>query len=364
MFIVTIARCLTALACLGLCACTPGDDGLALQTDYLQRLNNVLEGDSVAPFDKGDLTRYRMPPRRERLQPIAEVRIGLLDLLIDVRRCPELQQLISQRNSILGKQLVPSRRLAYEGDLLRAIETCLPRLTRERDQELRATLGELAEEKRRQLLQVFWNALNGSAEVERYLRFADRSLPVDAAEDNAALDALAQLADLAHALPQRLPPPASELDPLFFALHASEQGGELITSLASLSHNLNQGSELLESRQRHRPVCPLGQATPRGRILQNIFVKYYAGALQPYLAEVDQRGQRWNRSLRRLLVADAIPPAMRDYLSSLADTEASLWDDFQRATARHVRAWQATLKSCGLAPGQAGWESDAIGGER
>jgi hypothetical protein len=347
-----------------LCACTPGDDGLALQTDYLQRLNNVLEGDTVAPFDKDQLTRYRMPPRRERLQPIADVRISLLDLLIDVRRCPELQQLISQRNSILGKQLVPSRRLAYEGDLLRAIDTCLPRLSAERDQELRTTLGELAAEKRQQLPRVFWNALNGSVEVERYLRFADQALPVDAAEDNAAMDALTQLADLAHALPQRLPPPASELDPLFFALHASVQGGQLITSLASLSHNLNQGSELLESRQRQRPVCPLGQTTPRGRILQNIFVKYYAGALQPYLAEVDQRGQGWSRSLRQLTAANEIPPAMGDYLLSLAGTESSLWADFQQATARHVRAWQTTLKSCGLAPGQAGWDSEAVRDER
>ena len=338
-------------------ACTPSDDGLALQTDYLQRLHNVLDGDTIAPFDKNELTRYRMPPRRNRLLQIADVRISLLDLVLDVRRCPELQQLISQRNSILGKQLVASSRLAYEGELLRAIDACLPRLSAERDQELRATLVELAQQKRQQLPQVFWSALNASAEVERYLRFADQALPVEAAEDNAALDARAQLADLGHALPQRLPPPASELEPLFFALHASVQGGQLITSLASLSHNLNQGSELLESRQRQRPVCPLGQATPRGRILQNIFVKYYAGALQPYLTEVDQRGQRWSHSLRQLSAANDIPPAMRDYLISLAGDESSLWVDFQRATARHVRAWQTTLKSCGLAPGQAGWES-------
>ena len=366
MLIVTFVRCLVLFISLALCACAPGDDGLVLQADYLQRLDRALDGEAldgveILAFDKAQLTRYRMPPRRERLQPIAEVRIGLLDLLIDVRRCPELQQQISQRNSILGKQLVPSRRLAYEGDLLRAIEACLPRLAKERDQELRATLGELAVEKRKQLPRVFWNALNGSAEVERYLHFAEQALPVDAAEDNAALDALAQLADLAHALPQRLPPPAGELDPLFFALHASEQGGQLIASLASLSHTLNQGSELLESRQRQRPICPLGQATPRGRILQNIFVKYYAGALQPYLAEIDQRGQRWSRSLRQLAAAEEIPPAMREYLSNLAGAESSLWADFQQATARHVRAWQTTLKSCGLAPGQAGWESDTVG---
>nr|WP_298137737.1 DUF3080 family protein [uncultured Pseudomonas sp.] len=365
----TITHCLALLACLALCACTPSDDGLALQADYLQRLDRALEGDAlegveVQAFDKAELTRYRMPPRRERLQAIAEIRIGLLDLLIDARHCPELQQQISQRNSILGKQLVPSRRLAYEGDLLRSIDACLPHLSTERDQQLRTTLGELALEKRRQLPQVFWNALNGSAEVERYLRFAEQAVPVDAPEDNAALDALAQLAELAHALPQRLPPPAGELDPLFFALHASPQGGQLIASLASLSHNLNQGSELLESRQRQRPVCPLGQATPRGRILQNIFVKYYAGALQPYLAEVDQRGQRWSRSLRQLATAEGVPPAMRDYLSSLAGAESSLWADFQQATARHVRVWQTTLKSCGLAPGQVGWDSEAVRGER
>ena len=177
-----IRNSLLFICLLVLGACTPGDYGLALQADYLQRLNNVLEGGTIAPFDKNELTRYRMPPRRERLQQIADVRIGLLDLVLDVRRCPELQQLISQRNSILGKQLVASRRLAYEGDLLRAIDACLPHLSAERDQELRTTLGDLAVEKRRQLPRVFWNALNASAEVERYLRFADQALAVDAAD--------------------------------------------------------------------------------------------------------------------------------------------------------------------------------------
>lgn len=352
---------LAALLCLILLAgCGPTDDGLALQADYLQRLNRALEADGFVAFDSRSASRYRMPPRRERLLALPELRIGLLDLVLDARRCPRLQQLISQRNSSLGKQLVPSQRLGYEGDLLRAIDDCLPHLPD--DAGLKATLQRLALDKREQLPAVFWNALNGSREFERYLRFDDDALPQNLDEDDAALDALEQLAGIGGGLPQRLPPPAEQLEPLFFALYASDQGGELITSLASLGHSLDAGSTLLEQRQARRPVCPLGQATPRGRILQNVFVKFYAGGLQPYLAQVDQRGRRWQAALQRLQEVDGIPSATRAHLQRLAGEEDSLWREFRAATARHVEAWQALLNSCGLAPGQAGWsgaEDDA-----
>ncbi|UTW07727.1 DUF3080 family protein [Pseudomonas benzenivorans] len=357
-------RYLILLTTLLLTACGPTDEGLALQADYLQRLNNAVEGDGAAAFRREQLLAYRMPPRRERLIDIPEIRIGLLDLLIGVRRCPALQQQISLRNSSLGKQLQPSNRLAYEGDLLRALEDCRNALVRSPDPALSATLAELAEEKRRQLPAVFWNALNASGEVERYLRFADQALPTSAQEDDAALDALAQLAAIGNGLPQRLPPPVAQLDPLLFALHSSVQGGQLITSLSSLTHTLIQASQLLEGRQQRRPACPQGKPTPRGRILQNIFVKFYAGGLQPYLAQVHQRGERWSLHLRQLSEAPQAPAATRTYLLSLGGAEASLWEMFQQANRRHVRAWQQTLKRCGLAPGQAGWEGQAASSDQ
>lgn len=337
--------------------CGPANDGLALQNDYLERLQRSLDAADFPTFDSRNASQYRLPPRRERLLALPELRIGLLDLVIDARRCPHLQQLISQRNNSLGKQLMPSQRLGYEGDLLRAIDDCLPHL--QDDSRLKATLQRLASDKRQQLPAVFWNALNGSPEFENYLRFADQALPVDSQEDSAALDALQRLASIGAALPAQLPPSAEELEPLFFALYASEQGGQLITSLASLRHTLDAGSEMLEQRQQNRPLCPLGQATPRGRILQNIFIKFYAGGLQPYLAQVDQRGQQWQAVLLQLQRIEGIPPATRDHLQRLAGEQDSLWQDFRAATARHVRAWQTLLNSCGLAPGQAGWNSES-----
>jgi hypothetical protein len=353
------ARLLLLITALSLGACTPADDGLALQADYLKRLSNTLDVEAAQALDSIELSRYRMPPRRERLIDIPELRISLLELLVEVRRCPALQQQISLRNNSLGKQLTPSSRLAYEGDLLRGIDACIEYARGQDQPELSGTLEQLAQDKRAQLPAVFWNALNASPEVERYLRFSNHALPTVPGEDDDALDALAQLASIGNALPTALPPSAKQLDPLFFALHASDQGGQLISSLASLTHTLDQGSQMLVSRQQQRPLCPTGKATERGRIAQNIFVKYYAGSLQPYLAQVDQRAQAWSSSLRSLSSVAQVPVATRQYLDSLSDQEASLWADFQQATARHVRSWQDLLNSCGLAPGQSGWNGNA-----
>lgn len=357
------ARLLLLFTALFVCACTPTDDGLALQADYLKRLSNALDAEPAVAFDPGELTRYRLPARRERLLDIPELRISLLELLVEVRRCPTLQQQISQRNNSLGKQLTPSSRLAYEGDLLRAIDSCIEHLRGQDQLQLRGTLEQLAQDKRAQLPAVFWNAINASPEIERYLRFAKQALPAQATEDNAAQDALAQLAAIGANLPTSLPPGAEQLDPLLFALHASDQGGQLISSLASLTHTLNQGSRMLESRLQQRPLCPTGRATERGRILQNIFVKYYAGSLQPYLTQVDQRGHAWSSSLQSLSAVPQAPLTSRQYLQHLSGQDDSLWADFQLATARHVRSWQDLLGSCGLAPGQSGWAGTAVEAE-
>jgi Protein of unknown function (DUF3080) len=77
------------------------------------------------------------------------------------------------------------------------------------------------------------------------------------------------------------------------------------------------------------------------------------------LEQVDQRGQQWQTALQHLQAVGGIPPASRDYLEHLTGEQDSLWQDFRAATARHVKAWQTLLNSCGLAPGQAGWNSAA-----
>lgn len=352
-----ILRFLTLAMLAALAGCKPANDAQALQADYLYRVANATDVEISAAAEQGRL--YRMPPRRDRVMEIPELRISLLDLIIDVHRCPALQILISQRNSILGKQMQPSNRLAYEGDLLREIAACQQRLNAVEDNDFNQQLSQVALEKRAQLPRVYWNALNASPEFEQFLRFAPMPLPADVSDSDPAQDALANLVSIGQQLPDHLPPASDELDPLFFALLATDQGGQLISSLSTLTKTLNQGSEALEIRQTQRPICPQRRATEQARILQNVFVKFYAGKLQPYLAKVDQRGKRWSASLMQMSEIEQVPPALKQYLLALAGPNGSLWSQFQHATKRHIKAWQTTLKSCGLAPGQSGWVGDA-----
>ena len=106
-------RALLMLSVLCLAACQPQDTGQALQDDYLQRLARVLDSPlpSAQPLPRSD---YRLPARRTRLLPIEEIRISLLELLVDIQPCPRLQQLLGERNGSLGRQLTASQRLGFD----------------------------------------------------------------------------------------------------------------------------------------------------------------------------------------------------------------------------------------------------------
>lgn len=343
---------ITAL-CVG---CQPTPDAERQMDNYLERVARVLKQD-VAPFDTNQLSHYRLPERRERLYDIPTERISLLDLLIDVNQCKPLQQRIAERNSVLGKVMPWSSRLGYEGELIRALDNC--RHTLENDpqqQDLLTSLNDIAERKRSQLPAVFWNAINASSETENYLRFANEPLPVSEILSDEALPALQQLTAIGNALPERLPPPTSELDPLFQALQRSPHSSQLITALAQTRHGLHQATTMLRARPANY-LCPMNQPSERSKILLNVFVLFYAGEIQPYLAQLQRLGEPWAEQIRQLRAVPHIPPATAQALDQLVGTPASLWGSYRQAVEEHTRAWQDVLGACQSAPGQAGWQT-------
>ncbi|WVM90986.1 DUF3080 family protein [Halopseudomonas pachastrellae] len=115
---------ITLLSTLLLTGCQPQPAAEQQMENYLDRLARVLRQD-WQPFPADSLSRYRLPERRDSLYSIPAERIGLLELLVDVNPCRPLQQRVAERNSVLGKVMPWSSRLAYEGELLRAMEQCL-----------------------------------------------------------------------------------------------------------------------------------------------------------------------------------------------------------------------------------------------
>lgn len=348
---------LTLLAAmLGLAGCERPPEASRQMDNYLNRVGRVM-GQSWQPWDASQLSQYRLPPRRERMLEVPEIRIGLLDLVVESRRCQTLQQLVSERNSSLGRLMPASYLLAYEGDLLRAIQACLLVIADDPARAgLREQLEEIARIKRDNLRSAFWNALNGSAEFEAYLRFSDRPLPAtnDPLEDYQAIAALNQLSAIGEALPAELPPGRSSIEPLMHALQRSERSGQLIHTLLRLTHTLNQATAMLEARPANY-LCPLGVPTERSRILLNVFRTFYAGDIQPLIAQTQRLGRPWQTALKRLEQIPGGAPSSTAYLRALAGSEDSLWEHYQLSLTRHTRAWQEVLGACKQGPGQEGW---------
>lgn len=343
-----------------LAGCERSPPATGQMDNYLERLGRVLDQEPAA-YEVTQLSSYRLPERRARLLEVAPMRISLIELLVDTRRCKPLQQRVSERNSILGKVMPWSHRLAFEGELIRSINACIDTLGDDPDrEELITELEQLVEEKRAQLPAVFWNALNASEEFEYYLRFGSEPLPIQdqPLEDRRGVLALGALAGIGRAMPGQLPPARSELEAHFQALHQSERSSQLIHSLSRLTHTLEQATSMLDSPAA-RQLCPLGKPNSRSRVLLNVFVLFYAGEIQPYMAQIQRLGEPWQQSISALAGVPAIPAATNEYLQTLVGNEHSLWQHYQQQIAAHSDAWQEVLGACQMRPGQPGWQSAA-----
>ncbi|MCJ8169169.1 DUF3080 family protein [Atopomonas sediminilitoris] len=346
-------KLIVVMLCALLAACEQADPAAALQEDYLSRLARALEQPTAPAFDRQALLVLRPPPKRALVNGIPDTRISLLELLVDSSTCPRLRVLISERNSILGKVMQPSHQLAYEVALVHELEACL-RESAEQNSDWHAALTSLKQQKQQQLPLHYWNLFAASSEVRQHLRFAEHGL----APENPAgawLDEFAALVNLPSRFQQRPVLTANEIDQHLLGLSRSTGGGQWLHSVLRLTETLTHGTQMLQQRAARKPLCPLGRATPPARIAQNVMIKYFAGQLQPYLARVDQRGQRWHGLIQQWRAQPGATAAFEAYLASLE----RLWQRYQQAQHTHIQAWQDTLRACQLAPGQSGWVGNA-----
>ncbi|MGO1233905.1 MAG: DUF3080 family protein, partial [Marinobacter sp.] len=154
-----------------LVGCDSFSDAEPMMSEYLERLGRVLE---TSPAEVQALPAARpLPRRRERLLEMPELELGMLDFL-SLYRC-ELQYVVGEKNSVMGRVMQPINRLRYEIRFIRAAEDCLPEI---RDKELRGTLQDAVESKRDSLPRALWNATWGTEEIERLVTLSKGYFPV------------------------------------------------------------------------------------------------------------------------------------------------------------------------------------------
>jgi hypothetical protein len=333
-----------------LTACSPRD-GEALWEDYLQRLER-LTGISTPAAEPARRARY--PAHRELVQPVKEQRTGLLRY-IRLLDC-DLMELVSARNSSLGRVQAASFRLDHELRFIAGAEICLADGRLESDAEMRDWLQGVITEKRDDLVRRGWNLTFAGPELNGFFR--QRPVPADQpapAEWPATVHALEQLTVLTGRLAET--PPATldkAVEQALETLDKSSAAGQVLDALALADRDLKRAVGMLDQVNTER-LCPHGRASERARHLHNIFMTVYAGRVQPWLADLSRAAAP---------LADATL-ALRHSQSGILDSPLDSWLDaqfgndgllpaYQQALMQHSRAWQRVLGACGLMPGSKG----------
>ncbi|WP_286237715.1 DUF3080 family protein [Neptuniibacter halophilus] len=343
---------------LGLTGCSR-DTPEAMLENYLYRLSNSLELEQPAPFSPP--VRAGFPLKRERILATEEIREGLLDVL-RLQEC-NLVLMIAERNSSLGKVYRPSLKLAYELRFFSALSQCRQRLANQEsaDQALLRRLDEIYQVKQQNLPLELWNGIFSSEAIEA--NFSRDRTPLPLRDDGtvaASQAALSQLVALTGHPPGWFESPDSaipDLEPSYEILHKNASGTRVFSSLELMTHYLNTASSLINTRLAQRPLCYNQQASTQGKILRNVFFKFYIGDVQPYLALVHNQSAPWMKLNADLLsnfqqLNIQIPESMQAYYAKMISISApeGLWQQYIRARDQHTQSWQRLLKQCGLMP--------------
>lgn len=344
---------ITLLACLIVTGCQPRDPAQAMLEDYAYRIANVLEAEIREPAAP-DLLKT-LPPRRDRMLEIEDLRIGLLDYL-DLKDC-DMRHLVSQRNSVLGRVMPPSRQLVYEAKMLAALDRCHRYLEQNppENAEFADLIAEARAIKRQQLPDVVWNASFATEELERALGLGNGKLQPDG---EALLQESAReirwLADTMQSiLDARGIPEIDVLEAHYQSLAFNSGPGQLFQSMLLAIQWLTDVSQLLDQADLRR-LCPQELPTRKARILQTVFAKFYAGQLQQWISMLHRTGGDWLLAMQALIDAQRadMPVGFTRYAQGMLGSEHpdSLRAHFVAAVRSHTQSWQRVLGHCGMMP--------------
>ncbi|UXI00070.1 DUF3080 domain-containing protein [Photobacterium sp. TY1-4] len=333
------------LLCFALFGCERNSSEASFEI-YQQRLASVLE----VPTPAAPKTQTPpLPDIRDLLLPIEEIRIGLLDAY-ELRKCG-LFQLIAERNSTLGKLQDKTRQMRYELLFMDGLEYCLSTLPE--DSELRPQLEQFHALKRRQLPHYLWNMLTTGEEWRRQLNLFTHAFPLDsfpgATENQEAMRYLQHIHQRI-IREETLPPKQAEgLLHHQAAIHTFRYFGQLVYSMARASDWLNTTTRLLEAHE-SAVICGANRNQQQAEYLSNVFYRFFAADLQPYLTELDSQYQQIQGPLRTLLNPPTeLGPRFAPYYDYYV--AGQLYQDYRQAILNHVRFWQRTFKRCQIKVG-------------
>lgn len=331
-----------------LTSCDPFSQPESMMDEYMIRLARVLEQDgpvSTLP------TLTKLPSKKERTLNIPEIDVNMLEFL-SLYGC-ELQVVVAERNSILGRVMLPINRLRYEIRFIQSAKLCLATID---DSKTADILQKAIAQKITTLPAVFWNAIWSTEEIEQLLTYSKGYVPVDATSINTIKTGLQDLLEL-----------KNQIDNKTFDINLEQLGtiqqqwlyshvaGKLLKSAQLLTLRLNEATSIIDERLMAKPLCYKQRATPQAEIVRSFFFNIYIAKVQPYLAKVSQQGESIFLLLNKLaaLQGDNVTSdEFQRYQQRYLDTQSrfGIWQKLHQAIQLHTKAWQRLLDQCGMRP--------------
>ncbi len=307
-------------------ACTPYPESLL--SDYQARLHRVLpQAQFTESLNKAALP--ALPQVRELTQSLPAATIDLTDMLaLDV--C-DLETLIAERNSSLGKVQTDAGLLHYELRLLDKLGLCLttPALANQLDTELIAKLQQIFLQKQQQLPAVFANLLSRDQTLRQQLAGSQRGVASEQGGSSETLQALQQLNKLRQLVQKQDYQAASQIDinQALGVLHQTQLIADLQHSLRLSQQFFLQLNTALATLS-NTELCQADRS-----IRDNLLTQIFIGRVQAELARVDGIANELSAALLQLYQQHPLQPTVQDRL--LAPQQA-----LQHQLRQHVAFWQ------------------------
>ena len=333
-----------ALLCALLAGCDAPDTGPKLLEDYLARLTRTVgvDSDPGSPDKPPSIVAAQLEPL-----PLPASQIGMLDFL-SLTGC-ELQQNLGRRNSHLGRHASLSQQLLLDLEFLEQAPRCIARIE-ETNPELAAQLSAFASARRAALPGSIYNAVLAGPEWRSLWRPPAALADYPAQNSNDIGATLTQLASRV----ERWLAGDWQADNLVFESLLSElragDGGALLLAATLQAETLAAASDAVDRQRARGSLCPFGGDTTASRRLRTVAAKYFAGAVQPWLADLRRRRAVLLPPVQRIerALGAALPAAYRDWQQARDTALATL----TAAPRRHAQSISQSLADCGGIRGQ------------
>ncbi len=334
-----------------LSGCSQSDDLSGRLLDYRERLERVLEVEF--PELQEPTRQVRYPTRKQLQRSTVEFTINWLDFFA-IMDC-DLNRLVGQRNSSLGKMMTASQRWAYEQEFLVVARQCLNLMQADSEPpDVTAELAGILVQKQKDITNVAWNALWAGPEFQQFMSFREGMFaPGFTAAHWAELSAvLGTLMSWSRA-PEAIQPSAAH-EALNHSLVTYPFYGRLAVSVIEadrLLRNINAG---MRRRLDARAICFNQKQNSKARILRNVLVNVFVVNIQPLLAELNKAQQQWRPLLDgsyRALNGHESEELDDFYALYIGQGKRSLWSRHKGALEEHASLWTELLAQCGMRPG-------------